>query len=78
MEWLINDVVRQLRHRADDACPGWADGKHTYDRASGCRQVQKAGLGALYLRRRRHPRQCVNPEKLKPALNFGESDARTD
>ena len=43
---LINDVVRQLRHRADDACPGWAEGKHTYDRAAGCRQVRKARLGA--------------------------------
>jgi acetyl-CoA acetyltransferase len=43
---LINDVVRQLRHRADDACPQWAEGKHTYDRAAGCRQVRKASLGA--------------------------------
>jgi acetyl-CoA acetyltransferase len=45
---LVNEVVRQLRHRADDACPGWAAGKHTYDRSAGCRQVRKARYGASF------------------------------
>ena len=40
------EKVRQLRHRADDACPGWAEGKHTYDRAAGCRQVKDAHIAA--------------------------------
>ncbi len=38
--------VRQLRHRADDACTGWAEGKHTYDRKRGCRQVRDAHIAA--------------------------------
>ncbi len=37
---LVLENVRQLRHRADDACPGWREGKHSYDRAAGCRQVR--------------------------------------
>ena len=43
---LILENVRQLRHQADDACPGWREGKHTYDRARGCRQVRDAHLAA--------------------------------
>jgi acetyl-CoA acetyltransferase len=43
---LVNEVVRQLRHRADDACAGWAEGKHSYDRQAGCRQVSDARFGA--------------------------------
>ena len=41
---MVIENVRQLRHRADDACPGWAEGKHTYDRKKGCRQLRKADL----------------------------------
>jgi acetyl-CoA acetyltransferase len=43
---LVAENVRQLRHRADDACPGWAEGKHTYDRQRGCRQVREAHIAA--------------------------------
>jgi acetyl-CoA acetyltransferase len=43
---LVAENVRQLRHRADDACPGWADGKHSYDRKRGCRQVKDAHIAA--------------------------------
>jgi acetyl-CoA acetyltransferase len=43
---LVAENVRQLRHRADDACPGWAAGKHTYDRQRGCRQVRNARIAA--------------------------------
>ncbi len=43
---LINEVVRQLRHRADDSCTGWAEGMHSYDRNAGCRQVRKVRIGA--------------------------------
>jgi len=43
---LVAEVVRQLRHRTDDACPDWAQGKHTYDRQRGCRQVRKASVAA--------------------------------
>jgi hypothetical protein len=35
-----------LRHRADDTCPGWGQGKHSYDRQAGCRQVRDARFGA--------------------------------
>ena len=45
---LLNEAVRQLRHRADDRCPGWAEGKHSYDRSAGCRQVRKARFGASF------------------------------
>ena len=41
---MVIENVRQLRHRADDACPGWAEGKHTYDRNAGCRQLKKADV----------------------------------
>ncbi len=43
---LVLENVRQLRHRTDDACPGWREGKHTYDRSKGCRQIRKASLAA--------------------------------
>jgi hypothetical protein len=43
---MVIENVRQLRHRADDACPGWAEGKHTYDRQAGCRQVKDARIAA--------------------------------
>ncbi|MCK9496191.1 MAG: hypothetical protein M0R75_11940 [Dehalococcoidia bacterium] len=37
----VVENVRQLRHQADDYCPGWAQGQHTYDYSEGgCRQVQ--------------------------------------
>ena len=36
----LTETTRQLRGRADDYCPGWADGEHHYDRAGGCRQVR--------------------------------------
>jgi hypothetical protein len=35
-----------LRHRADDYCPNWAEGKHTYDRNAGCRQVRNGRIAA--------------------------------
>ena len=39
---LVIENVRQLRHQADDSCPGWERGEHTYDhREGGCRQVEK-------------------------------------
>ena len=42
---LVIENVRQLRHQADDSCPGWASGQHTYDYAvGGCRQVPEAEL----------------------------------
>jgi acetyl-CoA acetyltransferase len=41
---MVIENVRQLRHRADDACPGWREGRHTYDRSRGCRQLRKAGI----------------------------------
>jgi acetyl-CoA acetyltransferase len=34
------EAVQQLRGEAEDLCPGWRDGDHTYDR-SFCRQVRK-------------------------------------
>ena len=43
---MVIENVRQLRHRADDVCPGWREGKHTYDRDKGCRQVKKADVAA--------------------------------
>ncbi|MFQ5872355.1 MAG: thiolase [Dehalococcoidia bacterium] len=41
---MVIENVRQLRHRADDACPGWQEGKHSYDRSKGCRQLRKADI----------------------------------
>jgi hypothetical protein len=41
----VIENVRQLRHQADDSCPGAAEGKHTYDyREGGCRQVHDVEL----------------------------------
>jgi acetyl-CoA acetyltransferase len=42
---LVIEDVRQLRHQADDSCPGWERGEHTYDYSEGgCRQVPDAEL----------------------------------
>jgi acetyl-CoA acetyltransferase len=42
---LVIENVRQLRGTADDYCPGWAEGTHTYDYAPGrCRQVKDAEI----------------------------------
>jgi acetyl-CoA acetyltransferase len=42
---LVIENVRQLRHQADDSCPGWRDGIHTYDHGEGgCRQVRDVEL----------------------------------
>jgi len=43
---MVIENVRQLRHRADDYCPNWAEGKHTYDRNAGCRQVKNGHIAA--------------------------------
>jgi acetyl-CoA acetyltransferase len=38
---MVIENVRQLRGTADDTCPGWADGRHSYDYSPGrCRQVR--------------------------------------
>ncbi len=40
---MVIENVRQLRGRVDDSCPGWAEGRHTYDYSPGkCRQVKNA------------------------------------
>lgn len=37
----VVENVRQLRGQADDSCPGWERGEHTYDYAEGgCRQAK--------------------------------------
>jgi acetyl-CoA acetyltransferase len=36
---LVTENVRQLRGRADDWCPGAAEGVHSFDREKGCRQA---------------------------------------
>jgi hypothetical protein len=42
---MVIENVRQLRHQADDSCPGWARGEHSYDyREGGCRQVRDVEL----------------------------------
>jgi acetyl-CoA acetyltransferase len=42
---LVIENVRQLRHQADDGCPGWQEGKHSYDYSEGqCRQVEGVEL----------------------------------
>ena len=42
---LVIENVRQLRSTADDYCPRWQDGIHTYDYSEGrCRQVRNAGI----------------------------------
>jgi len=55
----VLEVVQQLRGNAEDLCPDWRSGRHTYDRAI-CRQVRDAevalqvsvsGTSALVLKR---------------------------
>jgi acetyl-CoA acetyltransferase len=42
---MVIENVRQLRGLADDYCPRWQDGIHTYDYSEGaCRQVQDAEM----------------------------------
>ena len=42
---MVIENVRQLRHQADDSCPGWQQGEHTYDYSEGgCRQVRDVEL----------------------------------
>jgi acetyl-CoA acetyltransferase len=42
---LVIENVRQLRHQADDYCPGAERGEHTYDYCEGgCRQVRDVEL----------------------------------
>jgi acetyl-CoA acetyltransferase len=37
----VVENVRQLRHQADDYCPNWEQGEHSYDYSEGgCRQVK--------------------------------------
>ena len=43
---MVIENARQLRHRADDFCPRWQEGIHTFDRTKGCRQVRKADVAA--------------------------------
>ncbi|MBI4216325.1 MAG: thiolase [Chloroflexi bacterium] len=44
---LVIENVRQLRHQADDSCPNWEKGEHTYDYSEGgCRQVKDVELAA--------------------------------
>ncbi len=43
---MVIENARQLRHRADDSCPRWLEGIHTYDRTKGCRQVKNAKIAA--------------------------------
>ena len=41
----VIENVRQLRGQADDYCPNWAAGEHTYDYSEGgCRQVKDAEI----------------------------------
>lgn len=42
---LVIENVRQLRHQADDFCPSWEMGEHSYDYSgAGCRQVRDVEL----------------------------------
>lgn len=42
---MVIENVRQLRGLADDYCPHWQDGNHTYDYSEGgCRQVKDAEI----------------------------------
>ncbi len=39
---MVIENVRQLRWQADDSCPGWREGVHTYDYSEGgCRQAKE-------------------------------------
>lgn len=41
----VVEIVRQLRREADDYCPGWREGIHSYDYSEGkCRQVKDAEI----------------------------------
>lgn len=42
---MVAEMTRQLRGRADDDCPEWEKGIHTFDRTAGCRQTQKHDVG---------------------------------
>ena len=42
---MVIENVRQLRGKADDYCPKWSEGIHTYDYSEGhCRQVKDAEI----------------------------------
>lgn len=42
---MVIENTRQLRGTVDDYCPGWADGKHSYDYSpKQCRQVKDAKI----------------------------------
>ena len=42
---MVIENVRQLRGLADDYCPQWQEGIHTYDYSEhGCRQVKNAEI----------------------------------
>lgn len=43
---MVIENVRQLRNRADDFCPRWAEGIHTHDRSKGCRQAKRHRIAA--------------------------------
>lgn len=42
---MVVEMTRQLRGRADDLCPAWEQGIHSFDRQAGCRQVKKRDVG---------------------------------
>ncbi|MBI2872199.1 MAG: hypothetical protein HYY00_03300 [Chloroflexi bacterium] len=43
---LVIELTRQLRGQVDDYCPGWREGKHTYDYSEGhCRAVKDPEIG---------------------------------
>jgi acetyl-CoA acetyltransferase len=39
----LAEAVQQLRGEAEDLCPGWREGTHTFDRSI-CRQVRSHGV----------------------------------
>jgi hypothetical protein len=42
---MVIENTRQLRGQADDYCPQWQEGIHTYDYSEGqCRQVRDAEI----------------------------------
>ena len=43
----VASAVEQLRWEAEDLCPQWREGVHTYDRSQ-CRQVRNAQTGMTY------------------------------
>jgi acetyl-CoA acetyltransferase len=43
---MVIENVRQLRGMADDYCPDWERGVHTYDRSKGCRQFKNPRIAA--------------------------------